>query len=338
LLNSAIILWLLKDRARLCEGKLAVLAGCVAAFLPIDYASNTSPYFTFGSLLGRNLPVVTAGETSGFDAIAGTNGRSVVYIIVESMGYLNSDAAREKIAAPLDGAAIQCRYVITSGRADYYGSTTSGEMRELCDTRSSYKEMTKELAQTCLPARLHRNGYTTLAFHGFSGEMFDRTQWYPTLGFDHMAFGENLLPKLARTCGTAFPGPCDADVANIIAMEAAKTERPKFIYWLTPNTHIPVAPGYAKTDFNCESEPGVFQRASVCRMGELWHDLFEAIAKLALDPALAPAEILIVGDHAPPLWSRAGREQFMPGQVAWYRLTPKDPVPEQSFPSSSDVR
>jgi hypothetical protein len=32
---------------------------------------------------------------------------------------------------------------------------------------------------------------------------------------------------------------------------------------------------------------------------------------------------MVVGDHAPPLWSRAGREMFMPGQVAWYRLTPK---------------
>jgi hypothetical protein len=109
----------------------------------------------------------------------------------------------------------------------------------------------------------------------------------------------------------------------VIASEAAKSKKPSFIYWVTLNTHIPVAPGDARADFNCKTDRTVFHRAGVCRMGELWHDLFDSIAKLALDPAIAPAEILIVGDHAPPLWSRAGREMFVPGQVAWYRLTPR---------------
>jgi hypothetical protein len=31
----------------------------------------------------------------------------------------------------------------------------------------------------------------------------------------------------------------------------------------------------------------------------------------------------VVGDHAPPLWSKRGRAQFAPGQVAWYRLKPR---------------
>lgn len=77
------------------------------------------------------------------------------------------------------------------------------------------------------------------------------------------------------------------------------------------------------TNFDCEHNPGDFGRADVCRMAELWRDLFGAIARLALDPAIGPAEILVVGDHAPPLWSRRGRGQFMPGKVAWYRLTPR---------------
>jgi hypothetical protein len=323
--NSAAILWFLKDRARLLKGNLTLLVGAATIFIGADYVSNVSPYFTFGTLLGRNQPVVTAGEMSGFDAVAGKNGRSVIYIIVESMGYLNDVNARELISSPLKDAAIQQRYDVTSGHSGYYGSTTSGEMRELCDTRTPYQQLTKELAGQCLPAQLHRRGYETLAFHAFSGEMFDRTGWYPVLGFDHMTFSERLLPKLKRTCGSAFPGACDTDVARVIATAAAKTTKPKFIYWLTLNTHIPVAPGYAESNFNCanRSDRIVFQRADVCRMGELWHDLFGAIAKLALDPALAPAEIMIVGDHAPPLWSRAGREMFLPGQVAWYRLTPK---------------
>jgi hypothetical protein len=323
LLNSAIILRLLQDRARLLKGNLVVLVGATLAFLVVDYASNTSPYFSFGSWLGRNQPVVTAGETSGFDLVAGKSGRSVVVVVVESLGYLNNSRAREMISSPLNNPAIQQRYVVTSGHSGYYGSTTAGEMRELCDTRTPYQELTKDIAAKCLPAQLHRKGYATLAFHGFSGKMFDRTDWYPALNFDKTTFGESLLPKVKRTCGSAFRGPCDADVADIIADEAAKTKKPNFIYWVTLNTHIPVAPGDAQTDFNCANDSTIFPRPGVCRMGELWHDLFGGIAKLALNPAIGPAEILVVGDHAPPLWSRAGREMFMPGQVAWYRLTPR---------------
>jgi hypothetical protein len=326
LANAAATLWLLRDRARLLQGNLAVLFGAAVIFLGVDYANNVSPYFTFGSLLGRNEPVVTASEASGFDKVVGKNGRNVVYIIVESMGYLNNRAARDLIASPLYDAAIQQRYVVTSGHSGYYGSTTNGEMRELCDTRTTYQDLTKELAGQCLPAQLRRRGYETFAFHGFSSEMFDRAGWYPVLGFEHISFAERLQPKLKRTCGSAFPGVCDTDIAREIAAEAAKTTKPKLIYWLTPNTHIPVAPGFALTNFNCGSAASrvVFRRADVCRMGELWRDLFDAIAKLAVDPALAPAEIMIVGDHAPPLWSRAGRERFVPGQVAWYRLTPRE--------------
>jgi hypothetical protein len=32
---------------------------------------------------------------------------------------------------------------------------------------------------------------------------------------------------------------------------------------------------------------------------------------------------MLVGDHAPPLWSKAGRNLFTPGKVTWVRLTPK---------------
>ena len=322
-LNSTVILHLMRDRARLLKGNLVLLAGIAGLFAAADYASNTSPYFSFGSVLGRNQPVITAGEASGFEEVAGKNGRNVMIVLVESLGYLADPHARDVIAAPLSGAEIKQRYVVTSGHSGYYGSTTAGEMRELCDTRTPYQELTKELAHDCLPAQLKHKGYGTFAFHGFSGHMFDRTGWYPALGFDKAIFGESLLPKVHRTCGSAFRGPCDTDVAQAIAGEVAKSKKPSFIYWVTLNTHIPVAPGDARTNFNCEADRTVFPRAGVCRMGELWHDLFDSIAKLALDPAIGPAEILIVGDHAPPLWSRSGREMFVPGQVAWYRLTPR---------------
>jgi len=42
-------------------------------------------------------------------------------------------------------------------------------------------------------------------------------------------------------------------------------------------------------------------------MAELWHNVFASVSKLALDPGIGPADILIVGDYSPPLWSRHAR-------------------------------
>jgi hypothetical protein len=131
------------------------------------------------------------------------------------------------------------------------------------------------------------------------------------------------MMRTRRLCGGVVQGVCDADLAPIIAGEAAKVKGPRFIYWLTLNTHIPVHEGDALTDFGCDRDARLFGTRKVCMMSELWRDAFNAIAKLANDPAIGPADILIVGDHAPPLWSKRGRAQFMPGQVAWYRLTPR---------------
>jgi phosphoglycerol transferase MdoB-like AlkP superfamily enzyme len=173
---------------------------------------------------------------------------------------------------------------------------------------------------------LRSRGYTSIALHAFSGGMFEREKWYPEVGFDKELFGEDLLKTTHRSCGGAFLGACDADLAPVItaeARQAAKGGKPRFIYWLTLNTHIPVAPGQALTDFKCGPDGSGYGTQRVCRMAELWHDVFDVVAKIARDPAVGPADILVVGDHSPPLWSKRGRAQFEPGQVAWYRLQPR---------------
>jgi phosphoglycerol transferase MdoB-like AlkP superfamily enzyme len=146
---------------------------------------------------------------------------------------------------------------------------------------------------------------------------------YPKIGFTDSYFAEDLLPGSERPCGGTFRGACDADLLPRIAKRAAQINGPRFVYWLTLNTHVPVAPGDALTNFSCASGERKFATVAVCQMAELWRDLFMTVADLALDPSIAPAEILVVGDHAPPLWSKRSRGEFEPGQVAWYRLTPR---------------
>jgi hypothetical protein len=322
--TSAATLRLLSNREALLRGNIVALFAAALIFAGIDYISNADAHYNFGAMIHPDGPIESATNSSGFSSVAGVNGRNVVVVIVESLGYLTDPTARAQVAAPLFDARVTQKYKVTSGHNGYYGSTTFGEMRELCGTREPYRDFTAKSGASCLPERLHLRGYATIAVHAFSGDMFDRKEWYPKVGFDKELFGEELMTRTKRMCGTAFRGVCDADLAPLIAKEAAYTNKPRFIYWLTLNTHVPVAPGDARTDFGCKSKDTVFAHPSVCRMGELWHDLFTTIARLSLDPAIGPAEILIVGDHAPPLWSKRARGMFAAGQVAWYRLTPND--------------
>ncbi|WP_315835482.1 sulfatase-like hydrolase/transferase [Bradyrhizobium prioriisuperbiae] len=322
-LTTAASLMLLARREDVVRGNAVMLFAATLVLVVADLVSNTSAHFDFNTMFGRDKPIVSASEVSGFRTVAGVNGRNVVVVVVESLGYFNNPLARARIAAPLNKPRVTDKYVVTSGTAQYYGSTTSGEMRELCSTRARYADFARESGTDCLPSKLHRLGYSTLAVHGFSQDMFERREWYPEIGFDKAVFGESLLSRVTRRCGSAFRSVCDADLAPVIAKEAAYVNSPRFIYWLTLNTHIPVGPGDALTNYDCELKPDDFGTVHVCRMAELWHDLFGSIARLALEPAIGPAEILIVGDHAPPLWSKRGRGQFMPGKVAWYRLTPR---------------
>jgi len=333
----------LRQRPRIIGASAPLLAAAALAFGGLDYLSNVSPYYQFGSTMGRNQPVQSASEVSGFMRAAGTDGNNVVLVMVESLGYLKDGAARAQIAAPLYDDVVTRDYTVTSGHTVYFGSTTSGEMRELCNTRTFYAEYVHNDTNTCLPDLLAARGYSNIAVHGFSGDMFEREQWYPTIGFDQELFRDDLVKMTHRLCGSAFVGACDADLAPVIsaaAQDARTHSKPRFIYWLTLNTHIPVAPGQALTDFHCANGGGVFGGPRVCRMAELWHDVFEVVARIARDPAVAPADILVVGDHAPPLWSKRGRAQFEPGQVAWYRLQPRRVTPmwdardEQPIPAS----
>lgn len=325
-MGSLAALACLAQRNMLMRGNAALLFTLAFSFAAVDYAKNVSLQYQFGSMVGRDQPIKSAAETSGFMGAAGANGKNVVMVIVESLGYFLDPAARDRIAAPLFEPNVANDYVVTAGHTSYYGSTTSAEMRELCNTRTFYAKFVLKDGDSCLPNLLAARGYTSIAVHAFSGGMFQRSKWYPVIGFDRELFRNELVTATHRVCGSVFRGACDADLAPLIAAasgQAAHRGKPRFIYWLTLNTHVPVAPNQALTNFHCENDGNGFGPPTVCRMAELWHDVFTVVAKIARDPAVAPAEILVVGDHAPPLWSRRGRAQFTPGEVAWYRLQPR---------------
>jgi hypothetical protein len=128
----------------LARGNAFLLFVLALVFGMLDYATNVSPHYLYGSMLGRGKPVESAAEVSGFSAAAGARGNNVVVVIVESFGYLLDPAARQRIVAPIYDPTFTQDYEVTAGHTVYYGSTTSAEMRELCNTRTFYVDYVQE--------------------------------------------------------------------------------------------------------------------------------------------------------------------------------------------------
>jgi len=117
-------------------------------------------------------------------------------------------------------------------------------------------------------------------------------------------------------------------VVPFIGQKLRDARKPTFFYWMTLSTHVPIAPHEGTPRLDCEHGGGAIGHVEVCYMTEMYIDLWESIVRMTAE--IPATEILLVGDHAPPLWSKAGRQLFTPGQVTWVRLTPRAKAPQVS--------
>lgn len=318
---GALMFW----RDALRRGSIASLLLFALTFAAADFYANTSAHYEFGTLYGANQPVTSAVDGSGFrDRLTTATPPRALFVLVEAMGQFADVKKRALLLQAFRNPELLKRYDVTFGSSTYYGSTTAAEMRELCHTRESYTDFAAGTAIDCLPKELRARGYRTVSLHNFTSAFFGRSYWYPKLGFETSLFTQDFRDRNFRICGGPFRGPCDTEMVPVIARELREAKQPIFYYWLTLSTHVPVAPNEGTPRLDCDRDGGVIGHREVCHMTELWLDLFDAVAKMALE--LPPTEILITGDHAPPLWSKAGRALFLPGQVPWIRLTPRAAV------------
>jgi len=252
-------------------------------------------------------------------------GRHVLVILVEALGKPVTSPERELFAADWNRPRWKSRYTVTTGSNRFAGSTTYGEMRELCDTTTHYDAFDFAKAD-CLPERFVRAGYETTAIHSFTANFFDRTTWYPKTGFENLVFDENLRKTGARACQGIFPGRCDVDVAKVVQDRLTQADKPQFIYWLTLNTHAPVIADESLGTERCTLGTPQWRYGFpvVCRMFELHHALANRIDQLVMAPDLPPVDILIVGDHRPPLFDREANARFDQDHVPWIYLRAKD--------------
>lgn len=252
-----------------------------------------------------------------------SSGRSVLYVIVESMGWHTHPAVRGWLQQQLYPASVSRDYSLSIASVTADGGTTSGELRRLCGLQGSYRIMTSEVGEHCLPKVFANLGWHTLGYHGFSAEMFDRRRWWPLIGIQDGRFAEELIPNSTRECGGAFRGICDDDLvgAAVRSMAATKT----FAYVLTLNSHLPVAP----IDFPSDL-------AIVCKEANVGDDVCTLLAHQGvalravagvLSSTFAKPFVIVVGDHSPPFFDSQSREQFAHHSVPLFALTPSDISP-----------
>ncbi|MGH1571837.1 sulfatase-like hydrolase/transferase [Methylobacterium sp. P31] len=308
-------------RAQMARGSRIVFGLMIVIGLMFDIQANGSTNLDIGPTAGIGKPFQSAVKMSGFNALpeADRPRRNVLLVLVESLGYLRDAEQRRVLFSAFDDPALKERFAITTGTTSFYGPTAYGEMRELCGVRAYYTVVLGGHPPSCLPSAFVKRGYRTVSIHGFTSKFYDRLSWYPTIGFARSIFEETTQAHYGRRCGGPFVGLCDVDIAGVLSERFATTKDPMFVYWLTLNSHVPVRAEEATPRHDCATG-GPFNDPEVCAMAEIWEDLFDAVNRLALrNPE---TEILLVGDHAPPLWRRNARRKFMTDRVPWIRLAP----------------
>ena len=321
LLTFAGGLWLLRFRSDFTAGRWLLIGIAIAlAAAGTDYAASRAAMGSYARFPSADAPFSSASRDA--DLLSLADGKTnVMLVMVEAMGEPRSPALRRRFDAMWMRPELAEKYEVTRGSTLYYGSTTSGEVRELCQHWGNYPEIVKADPR-CLPSILAKRGYETSSWHAFHSNFFERSRWYPLIGFRHSIFGDELLKDGAHFCPNVFSGACDRDVPPLIASKLASARKPQFVYWLTLNSHLPIVENRELGTQNCSRLGGQMDRdyPMVCRLFAVWEDTADALIKTVNRPDFPPTHILIVGDHMPPLTHQASRLQFEPDRVPWILL------------------
>jgi hypothetical protein len=279
------------------------------------------------SLALNHLPDYPAHDLSAGSSDPQVLQPNLVLVLVEAWGLARDPALRHAMAEPLSSPQIEARYQVLSGTMPFAGPTTSGEKRELCQSYMGMvlEQGTQAQLNRCVPPRMHRAGYRTLAVHGFNGDFFNRKDWYPRLDFDDIWFHDRLQAAGLPDCEGPFPGSCDDAVAKWLAGRLRERgNAPLFVHWVTLNSHLPLWESVVlKWHSGCDVSAITRSDAAICA----WYDLVSIVNKsvrdLALGPLGRPTIFVVVGDHAPPFDKDSERAEFSTTQVPWFILLPK---------------
>jgi hypothetical protein len=251
----------------------------------------------------------------------------VVLILVESWGLPRDAHLAQALTAAYSDPRVANKFNVSYGSVPFDGSTVPGETRELCHSKMGFNILlaSPELLNGCLPAFFHERKYENISVHGYIGSMFQRNTWYPKVGFDRSLFGPDLEKLNLPDCPGAFPGVCDAAIAKWIgsSLLSANTGGPRFIYWVTLNSHLPVPAHPSLSDDGvCSTLPSLQNSAPLCSWFRLVRNVHQSVQQLALTTSARPTVFVLVGDHAPPFADPELGREFSHTEVPYVLLTP----------------
>lgn len=248
------------------------------------------------------------------------NGR-LLLIVNESWGVAKSS----ELTAALLNTLVTSPVVeeVSLGELPFVGATVAGELRELCRLSPNHFNLKDVSAgfEDCLPNKLSEMGYSTRAMHGAVGLMYDRLHWYPRAGFQRSTFFESKAwPERCYS----FPGACDLDLMDELKSEFALPGK-RFMYWLTLNTHsVYDLRDLRLPPLDCKRY-GVVEDSESCRNFRLQAQFFQGLAETLRDDRMKGVEILIVGDHSPPVFNKEEKNNyFSENKVSWLHFKVKD--------------
>lgn len=176
-----------------------------------------------------------------------------------------------------------------------------------------------------MPHILNKLGYETQAIHGGSSTIYGRKEWYPKAGFKTRTFQEELNKPV--NC-IPFDGICDWDILPFLKQSFAQDKK-LFNYWLTLTAHYT----YYQHDihnerFNCATY-NLPATGDACRSLKLQTQFFDYIAEFVISPEMQGVEVIIVGDHPPPLFKANEialfkTKEMQDGKVGWVHFKIKD--------------
>jgi len=228
------------------------------------------------------------------------NGDKILLIVNESLGKATDPKVQEALLAPLHQHKQYYEY-IEDGAFSFVGPTVSGEIRELCQKNATVMDISKVKDKeftNCLPTLLREQGYDTYSVHGAAGGLYDRSRWYPLIGFNHVLFKEDFAA--ARDC-KSFSGKCDYDLFEPIADIFANKQK-VMLYWLTLNTHTPYDDYLFVDGFDCQ-DFSLKEKSEACLNFKQQYQFFYRLSEYVQDERMKGVEVYIVGDHAPPIMS-----------------------------------
>lgn len=291
-----------------------------ASMLDTNDHSKAGPNIAGSPLASQSKRALTSGPPSAPTPTQATifdvdqtglfsRNEAVALIAVESMGLPLSPQAQQWLDDMAHSASpnrVMLRHV------DFKGSTVSAELRHLCGTVSSVPD--DVASDQCLPMLARAAHRRSFAVHGNSGNTFNRSQWWPKLGFDQVFFREDLVQKHAELCDFAYKAVCDHSLIDFMFREIKSKD---FAYGLTVSTHLPIP--------TLDSDmPGDFcgvirEEPTPCRI--IWQQgqILAFIAAKVRDSHI-PVVAYVVGDHAPPFLSAANRAAFSAKQTIGWKI------------------